>query len=94
MSNLSIKPDIMQILNLPFIIKYSKLGKLTIDIPSLFSKPIKAEIDEIFILIVPLNEKDKLVDDLKKIDSRFQFVKTSATQQDSDFKEATSDITH
>ena len=53
--NLSIKPNILDTMPLPFKLKYGKVGRIYVDKPikSILSSPLKIEISEIFMLIEP-----------------------------------------
>jgi hypothetical protein len=53
--NLSIKPDILDNMPLPFKLKYGKVGRIFVDVPvtSILSSPLKIEISEIFMLVEP-----------------------------------------
>lgn len=53
--NLSIKPDILDNMPLPFKLKYGKVGRIFVDVPvtSILSSPLKIEVSEIFMLVEP-----------------------------------------
>lgn len=53
--NLSIKPDILDNMPLPFKLKYGKVGRIFVDVPvtAILSSPLKIEISEIFLLVEP-----------------------------------------
>lgn len=53
--NLSIKPDFLETLPLPFKLKYGKVGRIFVDVPvtGLLSKPLKLQVSEIFIMVEP-----------------------------------------
>lgn len=59
--NLSIKPDILENMPLPFKLKYGKVGRIFLDLPVtgfFFSYPIKIELSEIFVLVEPKAVKE------------------------------------
>jgi hypothetical protein len=58
--DLSIKPDILDNMPLPFKLIYGKVGRIFVDVPvtSLLSSPLKIEVSEIFMLVEP-KEKDQ-----------------------------------
>ena len=66
--NLSIKPNILDNMPLPFKLKYGKVGRIFVDVPvtSLLSSPLKIEISEIFMLVEPKDVdewNEKIIED-------------------------------
>jgi len=66
--NLSIKPDILDNLPLPFKLKYGKVGRIFVDVPvtSLLSSPLKIEVSEIFMLVEPKEKEEWNADIIEK----------------------------
>ncbi|CAD8204171.1 unnamed protein product [Paramecium pentaurelia] len=58
--NLKLKSDAFIKLDLPFIVKYSRLGTLNLNIPwkNLASAPIKANLDTLYLIITPQQASD------------------------------------
>ncbi|CAK68476.1 unnamed protein product (macronuclear) [Paramecium tetraurelia] len=58
--NLRLKPDAFIKLDLPFLVKYSKLGTLNLNIPwkNLASAPIKANLDTLYLILNPQEAHD------------------------------------
>lgn len=58
--NVSIRPDIFQGLNLPISLKFSSIGKLSLQVPwsNLSSSPIEILLDRVYLIIVPKPQAD------------------------------------
>ncbi|CAK64571.1 unnamed protein product (macronuclear) [Paramecium tetraurelia] len=58
--NLRLKPEAFIKLDLPFIVKYSRLGTLNLNIPwkNLASAPIKANLDTLYLILTPQQASD------------------------------------
>jgi len=57
--NVSLKPEILKMLELPFELFYSFIGKLSISVPwaSLSSKPIEVILDRVYLILKPVNKE-------------------------------------
>lgn len=53
--NLRLKTDALLKLDIPFIVKYSKLGTLNLNIPwkNLAGAPLKANLDTLYMILSP-----------------------------------------
>jgi vacuolar protein sorting-associated protein 13A/C len=53
--NLRLKPDALLKLDLPFLVKFSKLGILNMNIPwkNLASAPLRANLDTLYLILTP-----------------------------------------
>lgn len=58
--NVTLKPEIIERLELPFKVKYSRVGKLIMKVPwnKLSSSPVEVVVEDIFLLISQTKPKD------------------------------------
>lgn len=56
--NVNLKPDIIEMLELPIKLGRSSVGKLTIKIPwkKITSAPVEITIENVFVTLIPLSE--------------------------------------
>ncbi len=63
--NVSIKPEVLEMFEIPIALKFSSIGKLSLQVPwsSLSSSPVEVFLEKVFIIIGPKQQKDwKFVD--------------------------------
>lgn len=63
--NVSIKPEVLEMFEIPIALKFSSIGKLSLQVPwsSLSSSPVEVVLEKVFIIIGPKQQKDwKFVD--------------------------------
>ena len=78
-SNISIKSEIIKMLGLPFVMKYSFVGKLTLKVSwkSIASRPVELNIEDVFIILQPLDqEKWTVQDDSELFAKRMEIVES------------------
>ena len=73
---ISIKKEVIKMLNMPVNMKFSHLGELKLDIPfkNLGSKPVEASLTNVFIILEPADKDTWEVSDYAKIQSRINLM--------------------
>lgn len=80
--NVSIKPEVLEMFEIPICLKFSSIGKLSLTVPwsSLSSSPLEVFMERIFIIIGPKQQKDWKFFDyntiMNKIEQIENYVKT------------------
>ena len=79
--NVSIKPEVLEMFEIPIALRFSSIGKLSLNVPwsSLSSSPVEVFLEKVFIIIGPKQQKDwKFIDYntiMKKIELIENYVK-------------------
>ena len=76
--NISVKPEVIQMLGLPVKMKYSFVGKLTVSVPwtSLSSKPVEIVLEDVFVIIEPIGEEGWKSAEFKSVTKRLELMET------------------
>ena len=74
--NVSLKPDILNILELPIQMKFSFIGKLSVKVPwaSLGSKPVEVELEDVYIVLSPIPNVDWKPVDFNSVHKRIEIM--------------------
>ena len=75
-SNISVKPEVLNLLELPLKMKFSFVKKLELNIPwkSLGSSPVEILLEDIFLILEPVNIDDWVPIDYRNIQKRLQLM--------------------
>ena len=92
--NVSIKPDIIQMLELPLNLNFSSVGKLKISIPwsRLSSSPVEVVLEDVFIILTPQRKDDWKFSDLKGVTEKLEMIENYSKQYLKKFMEKQKNI--
>ena len=78
--NVSIKPEALQMLEIPVKLIHSYVGKLQIKVPwsSLSSKPIEIILDKVYLVLNPIKKEEWNFFDYKSLDKKKELLQTYA----------------
>ena len=76
--NIAVKPEVIQMLELPVKMKYSFVGKLSVSVPwkNLGSKPVEIVLEDVYIIMEPVGKDDWNKMDFKSITKRLELMET------------------
>jgi len=74
--NISVKPEVLEMLGLPIKMRFSFVGRLKLSIPwkSLGSKPVEIFLENIFLVLEPINKESWSPIDYKDIHKRLELM--------------------
>jgi vacuolar protein sorting-associated protein 13A/C len=74
--NISIKPEVLNMLELPVKMKFSYLGRLKLSVPwkSLGSKPVEVLLENIYVVLEPVARESWVPTDYKNIHKRLELL--------------------
>jgi len=74
--NISIKPEAIEKLGLPIVIKQSHIGKLTLNLnwKSIASRPVEVFLEDVLIVVHPLDKERWSFDDLQFFQKRMDLI--------------------
>ncbi len=80
--NVSIKPEILKILELPFKMKFSSVGRLNATIPwsNLGSKPVEIVLEDVMIVLLPIDPEDWEPIEYKTVTQKLKRIENFANQ--------------
>lgn len=80
--NVSLKPEIMDLLDLPIDIIFSNIGSLTLNIPwsKLSSSPVPISLENIYLIIGPKKSADWNFTDKASIEKKLEDIEAYAKQ--------------
>lgn len=78
--NVSLKPEVMDLLDLPIDIVFSNIGRMTLNIPwsKLSSSPVPITLEDIYLVIGPRKESDWSFVDKSSIQSKLESIESYA----------------
>jgi len=74
--NIAVKPEVLAMLDLPFRMRYSFVGKLSVSVPwkSLGSKPVEVFLEDVFIIVEPVNQEAWKAVDYNSVTKRIELM--------------------
>jgi len=75
-SNISVKPEVLNMLELPIKMEFNFIGKLVLKIPwkSLGSSPVEVSVEDIFVILESLDKTKWVPIDYRDISKRIELV--------------------
>ena len=74
--NVSIKPEVLEMLELPITLKFSSIGKLSLQVPwkSLSSSPVEVNLEGVYLIISPKNKTEWTFVDYNTIIKKIELI--------------------
>ncbi|EGR30928.1 PH domain protein [Ichthyophthirius multifiliis] len=76
--NVSLNPQVIEMLELPLNLRFSKIGKLILKVPfkNIGSKPVEVYLDGLYLLLNPKNQSDWTFKDYKGLQTKISQIET------------------
>lgn len=78
--NVSLNPQVIDMLGLPLVLAFSKVGKLELKVPfkNLGSKPVEVFLDGLYLIVTPKSKKDWSFKDFRALKEKLSNVEAFA----------------
>lgn len=88
--NVRVKSSVLDMLELPFKMKYSHIGRLRLKVPwkNLGSAPVELQLEDVFVVISPLSNKQWEPIDFKNVQARMDLIESFITEFTNKIREA------